>query len=103
MEVNIVSEKENLLLKRKEVCFQVEHDRTGGTPPRLETRKAIADALKTDADLVFVKKLETKTGTHTAVGVANVYDSIEQARLIEPEYIIKRNAPPEKPKEEEQK
>jgi len=103
MEVKIISEKENPLLKRKEVYFQVEHSQTGNTPPRIEIKKAVATMLKTDSNLVFVKKLETKTGTHTAAGIANVYDSVEQARLIEPEYIIKRNIPPEKPKEEEEK
>ncbi|MDH5459953.1 MAG: 30S ribosomal protein S24e [Candidatus Bathyarchaeota archaeon] len=100
MKVKIVSKNENLLLKRREVYFQVEHNQTGSTPPRLEVRKAIASALKTDTDLVFVKKFETKTGTHIAVGVANVYDSVEQAKLTEPGYVIKRNAPPEKPEEE---
>jgi len=100
MDVKVVSEKKNPLLKRKEVHFQVEHNQTGSTPPRLETRKAVAKALKTDVDLVFVKKLETKTGTHTAVGLANVYDSVEQAKFVESEYIIKRNIPTEKPEEE---
>ena len=99
MEIKIMSEKENPLLKRKEVQFHVEHD-TGSTPPRLEVRRAVATALKSSVDLVFVKKFETKTGTHTAVGKANLYESIEQARLIEPEYILKRNVPPEKPAEE---
>ena len=103
MEVKIVSEKENPLLKRREVYFQAEHSQTGNTPTRPEVRKAVATAMKKDVNLVFIKKLETKTGTHTAVGVANVYDLIEQARLIEPEYIIKRNVPPEKPREEEEK
>jgi len=103
MEVKIVSENENTLLKRKEVHFRVEHSQTGTTPQRLEVRKALAAALKKDADLVFVKRLETKTGTHVAFGIANVYDSVEQARFIEPEYIVKRNVPPEKPKEEEGK
>ena len=100
MDVKVISKNRNLLLKRREVYFQVGHNRTGSTPPRLEARKAVARALKTDVDLVFVKKFETKTGTHTAVGFANVYDSVEQARLVEPEYIIKRNVPPEKPEEE---
>ena len=100
MELKILSEKENLLLKRKEVSFQVEHKQTGGTPQRQEVKDSLAAALKKDSSLVFVKKLETKTGTQTAVGVANVYDSMDQARLIEPEYILKRNMPPEKPKEE---
>jgi small subunit ribosomal protein S24e len=103
MEVKIVSEKENPLLKRKEVHFQVEHSQTGNTPPRLEVKKALATALKKDEILVFVKKMETKTGTRTAVGLANVYDSVEQAKLIEPKYIVKRNSPPETPKEEEEK
>jgi len=100
MEIKIVSDRENPLLKRREVHFHVEHSQTGGTPPRLEVRGAVANALKTDTNLVFIKRLETKTGTHTTAGVANVYDSVEQAKLIEPEYIVKRNAPPEKPQEE---
>jgi ribosomal protein S24E len=99
MKVKIVSETENPLLKRKEVVFQVEHDQTGSTPPRLEVRQAVSNTLKKEVDLVFIKKIETKTGTHTAVGLANVYDSPEQARLIEPEYVIRRNVPSEKPEE----
>jgi len=100
MEVEIISVKNNPLLQRREVHFHVKHNQIGSTPPRLEVGKAVATALKTNADLVFVKKFETKTGTHMAAGVANVYDSVEQAMFIEPEYIVKRNTPPEKPKEE---
>jgi len=102
MDVKVISKNRNLLLKRREVCFQVGHCETGSTPPRLEARKAVARALKTDVDLVFVKKLETKTGTHTAIGLANVYDSVEQARLVEPEYIIKRNVPRKRRKRKEE-
>ncbi|MGB9778093.1 MAG: 30S ribosomal protein S24e [Candidatus Bathyarchaeales archaeon] len=100
MDVKIISDKKNPLLKRREVEFQVEHMQTGSTPPRLEVRKALASALKANMDLVVIKKFETKTGTNTALGMANVYDSAEQLKLIEPEYIIKRNFPAEKPKEE---
>jgi small subunit ribosomal protein S24e len=100
MQIEIASEKDNPLLKRREVQFWVEHSETGSTPPRLEIRKAIAATLKIGIDLVFVKRFETKTGTHKAFGEAHVYDSIEQAKLIEPEYVVKRNIPPEKPKEE---
>ncbi|MGQ9625213.1 MAG: 30S ribosomal protein S24e [Candidatus Bathycorpusculaceae bacterium] len=101
MKLNITSEKNNALLKRREICFNVEHNQTGSTPPRLEVRNAVASALKVDANVVFIKKLETKTGTQVANGIANVYDSIEQAKLVEPEYVIKRHSPPEKPAEEE--
>jgi len=103
MAAKIVSEKENQLLKRKEICFQVEHSQTGSTPSRLDIRKAVASALGKDTNVVFVRKLETKTGTRTALGVANVYESLEQAKRIEPQYIVNRNMPPEKLKEEEKK
>jgi small subunit ribosomal protein S24e len=100
MEVKVTAQKDNPLLKRKEIQFHVEHDEVGSTPPRLDIRRAVAAALKADVELVFIKKFETKAGMHTAMGLANVYASAAQARLIEPQYIIKRNIPPEKPKEE---
>jgi len=102
MQVKIVSEKKNSLLKRREVHFRVEHGQLGKTPQRLDVRKAIAAELKVSEDVVFVKKMQTRTGTRATVGGANVYESAEQARLIEPEYIIKRNVPAEKPKEGEE-
>jgi small subunit ribosomal protein S24e len=100
MDVKIVSTKENPLLKRKEVAFKIEHGSQEKTPPRLEVKKAIAAELKINEELVFVEKMRTMTGTSTAVGVANAYETPEQAKLTEPDYIIKRNSPPEKPKEE---
>ena len=102
MEIKIVSTKENPLLKRKEVDFMVEQDSKGKTPERLEVKKAIAAKLKINEEMVFVKKMQTMTGTNTAVGNATAYETVEQANLVEPEYIIKRNSPPEEPKEEEE-
>ncbi len=100
MEVRIVSTKENPLLKRKEVDFRVEHGPKGKTPSRLDVKKAIAAELKINDEMVFIKKMRTMTGTNSATGIANVYETKEQAIFIEPEYIRKRNSPPEKPKEE---
>ena len=100
MEVKIVSMKENPLLKRKEVDFKVEQGPKGKTPARLEVKKALAAELQMSEEVVFVKRMRTMTGTNTTVGVANAYETVEQAKFIEPEYIIKRNSPPEKPKEE---
>ncbi len=102
MEIKIISDKKNLLLKRNEVHFEVKHDETGSTPPRLEVKEGVAHALKAKPSLVFIKRMETKTGTHTALGLANVYKSMDQAQLVEPEYIIKRNIPPERTETEEE-
>ena len=99
MKLKIISKEQNPLMKRKEVTFSVEHAQTGGTPTRVEVRKQLATLLKTKLELVYLKRLETKTGTMVAVGEANAYDSIEQAKLMEPKHIIARNATPEKPEE----
>jgi small subunit ribosomal protein S24e len=101
MNVKITSEMYNPLLKRKEVVFEVEHKETGGTPSRLEVRKMLAATLKTDPELVYVKTMKTRTGTMTAIGQANAYDSIDQGKLVEPEHIIVRNIPPEKREKQE--
>ena len=100
MEVKIVSSKENPLLKRKEVEFRIEHGPQSKTPARLDVKKALAFELKLGEELVFVRDMRTLTGTGIAVGHANVYQTAAKAKLVEPDYIMKRNSPPEKPKEE---
>jgi ribosomal protein S24E len=100
MKIKITSQEQNPLLKRKEITFEVEHKETRGTPSRLEVREELASKLKKDAELVYIKKMETRTGTMTAAGEATAYDSAEQAKLIEPEHLIVRNTPPEEPEEE---
>ena len=99
MKVNIISKKQNPLLKRNEVTFRVDHAQTGGTPTRVEVGKQLAALLKEKRELVYIKTVQTKRGTMVAVGEANVYDSVEQAMLLEPKHIIARNALPEKPEE----
>jgi small subunit ribosomal protein S24e len=99
MQIKIDSTKDNPLLKRKEVGFTIIQGAKEKTPQRLEVKKAIATELKIGDDVVFVKKMNTKTGTNITQGVATVYQSVEQAKKIEPIYIQKRNTPV-KPKEE---
>lgn len=99
MKIAIRSRKQNPLLKRREVVFEVDHRETGSTPPRLEVRKELTTVLKSELELVYVKRLETRTGTMVAVGEANVYDNVADAKLVEPKYIIARNVVPEKPEE----
>jgi small subunit ribosomal protein S24e len=101
MEVKIISEKYNPLLKRREVIFEVRHEQTKGTPPRFEVRAKLAEMLKMKLEQVYVKRVETKTGTMVAIGEANAYDEVKQAMLIEPKYVIERNTPKKEAKEEE--
>ena len=101
MKVNIISKENNPLLKRRELIFSIEHAQIGGTPTRADVSKQIASLLKIKPELVYVKNVETKRGTMVAKGEANVYDSIEQAKLVEPKHIIARNVLPGKPEKSE--
>jgi len=99
MQIKIESTKNNPLLKRKEVGFTIFQGPKEKTPQRLDVKRAIAVEMQIGADVVFVKKMHTKTGTSITQGEANVYQTVDQAKLVEPEYIQKRNST-EKPKEE---
>jgi len=102
MKTKITSQKQNPLLERTEISFEVEHREAGGTPSRLGVRKELASKLKRDVELVYVKRMETRTGTLTAVGEATAYDSVEQAKLVEPEHIVARNTTQKEPEKEKQ-
>lgn len=95
MRIEITSQKRNDLLNREEVVFEILHEKAG-TPPRLKVREMVAGALKVDLERVYIKRLETKTGSMVTVGEANIYDSVEDAMRVEPKHIILRNKPKEK-------
>ncbi len=80
----------NPLIGRREVTFEV---REAATPRRLKVRKELAAMLKTDLDKVWVRQMETKTGTHRTFGLAHVYDDAARALDVEPEHILRRNQP----------
>jgi small subunit ribosomal protein S24e len=98
MELKILTQKENAVLKRKEVKFSVEHAQ-GKTPVRLDIKRSLASELQVSDKLVFIKRMHTLTGTNKTVGEANAYQTEAQAKLIEPDYIVKRNTPPAKKEE----
>lgn len=99
MEIKIVSTKENPLLKRKEVGFTIIQGPKEKTPQRIDAKRAVANEMQVADSVVFIKHMRTVTGTQTTKGFANIYQSVDQAKLVEPEHIRKRNNP-EKPKEE---
>ena len=58
--------------------------------------------LKVELDRVWVRSIDTKTGTRITVGLAHVYKDSGKALVVEPEYIIQRNQKPEKVTEAEE-
>ncbi len=99
MKLVLTSTKTNPLFKRREVEFKVEET---STPSRSSVRIELAVALRVELDQVYVRKIETKSGTRTTVGVAHVYEDPKMALKVEPKHIIERNmsAAPAKPEPE---
>ncbi len=62
-------------------------------------RRELAVLLRTELGNVYVRKLETRTGSRTTVGTAHVYEDAEKALRTEPEHIVARNKAPEEPQE----
>ena len=98
MELKVISTRDNPLIGRREVTFQVE---APSTPSGAEIREHLAEALGVTVDQVWVRRMVTKTGTHITVGEAHVYEDAEKALEFEPEHIIRRNKPPKEEGEAE--
>ena len=99
--VTILSKRYNKLFNRDEVKFSIDHSKIGKTPTRLIIKEEIAQKVKINPDNVLVIKAVTKTGTQTTIGSANVYQSINEMKKFEPEYLIKRITSSEKTEKEE--
>ncbi|RLI08623.1 30S ribosomal protein S24e [Candidatus Bathyarchaeota archaeon] len=91
MELKHVTYRYNPLLERKEVYFEIDHSDTGSTPKREDVRELLAEHFGVEAERVVVRRIETLTGSLSARGEAHIYDSVETAFLVEPDYILKRN------------
>jgi len=100
VKIEITEQRRNELLKRLEVKFRIDHEKSG-TPTRIQVKQSLASTLDVDEERVYIKKIETKTGTTTAFGEANIYDSPSQAEYVEPEHIIIRNRPKKEGESEE--
>ena len=76
MKVELVSEKDNALLDRKEVVIKISE--YGATPSRTELLEALPKALKgAKADGVYIQKVDQHYGKKNALVIAHVYESRE--------------------------
>jgi len=99
VEIKVLDQAYNPLLKRKEVKVEITHS-GAGTPDRFMIRKELASRLNVKLDNLYVVGMETKTGMGKTRCNAEVYDTPETARKITPNYVIIRNKPPEERKKE---
>jgi small subunit ribosomal protein S24e len=90
VEIRILEERANPLLKRREYSFEVSHA-TAATPKRDEVRGEFAKLAKAPKDRVIIERMRARYGTATTRGEAMVYETTEAAKTIEREHILVRN------------
>ncbi|HTT16341.1 MAG TPA: 30S ribosomal protein S24e [Thermoplasmata archaeon] len=95
MEIKIIEERTNPLLKRHEVRFEVAHA-TAATPTRESVRTELAKAVHASKDRVVIERMRARFGTAVTRGEANVYENVEAAKSISREHILVRNGLKEK-------
>jgi small subunit ribosomal protein S24e len=100
MKIEILSEKENKPLARKEIIFRVDHS-GAKTPSRNDIQSKIVAQFDADPAAVIIRFLNTKYGIGLTKGSACIYTNPEDMKRIELEYIVKRNEPKKKAESEE--
>ena len=95
MDLKIVEERPNPLLKRTEYRFEVGHAESS-TPNRDSVRTELAKALKVPKDRVIIERMHAKFGVAKSVGEAATYQSKEAVDAVVREHILVRNGLREK-------
>ncbi len=93
--IKIIEVKENKLLHRKHVSFEIEHFGSG-SPNRIEVKEKLAALQTAKPELTFIKEMQPRFGLPQVRGEATIYEDEAVAMKLEPNYIKIRNLPKEK-------
>jgi small subunit ribosomal protein S24e len=96
--IQVTGVKENPLLHRKELTFEIEH-LGQPTPNRLEVRDKLAALQTVKAELTFIKSMQPVFSMPRIQGSAFIYENEETAQRLEPVYFKIRQMPKEKREE----
>jgi small subunit ribosomal protein S24e len=95
VEIKVLEERKNPLLKRTELQFEVAH--TGGaTPRRSEVQGELAKQLKVPKERLVVESMHARFGIAQTRGEALVYATNEARDQVTREHILIRNGLKEK-------
>ncbi len=95
MEITILEDHPNPLLKRHAYRFEIAHA-TAATPRRESVRTELSKLVKAPKDRVIIERMAARYGTATTRGDALVYDTADAAKSITREHILIRNGLKEK-------
>lgn len=89
MDIQVMEEKNNPLLNRREIVFRIIHD--DATPSRKSIVDRLAATMNSKRGMVIVDNIKTEFGKLESIGYAKIYENEERARQVERSHIIERN------------
>jgi len=89
MEIEVLSDKQNILVNRREVSCIFKGD--FGHISRQEAVKNISKTLNTQSQKVYLISLNGRSGTRDATGLFYIYENEKDATNDIPKYLLKRN------------
>ena len=89
MDIEIIEEKVNPLLKRVELKVKVSHN--GATPRRAEVKDNVVALKDANHDRVVVESLHSRFGACESIASVMVYESRDAMLSTEEEYVLRKN------------
>lgn len=90
MEIQIIKDKTNSLLNRREISLRVKDK---ATPSRIEVKGKLAALLNSKPELIVIERLDTIYGKQELMGTACIYQAEERLKQLAHQHLIARDAP----------
>ncbi len=90
MEIQIIKDKTNSLLNRREISLRVKDK---ATPSRIEVKGKLAALLNSKPELIVIERLDTIYGKQELMGTASIYQAEERLKQLAHQHLIARDAP----------
>jgi small subunit ribosomal protein S24e len=89
MEIEIIEEKENPLMERKEMQLRIIQD--AGSPKIIDLRKKIAAQFSLNESLFVIQQILAEYGMNESHCTLKIYDSEDRLRAVEAKHILRKN------------
>ena len=100
--MKIIYDKEMPLLNRRRVSLEIEH-LTSATPKKEDLRKKVADLLKENEELVFIRHAYTKFGEGISKIIAHIYKDKKNLEFFEKKKVKRKKKEKKNAKKENKK
>jgi len=90
MELQIIKDKKNPLLKRREVSIKINNK---GTPSRIDVKNKLAAIANSKPELIVIEQLKTAFGKTELTGKVSIYETEERLKQLAHKHLLERGIP----------